>query len=344
MISFNREKGTARSLLLKFWHIFAFAVFLVLLLIAALLNLDAMNPDTIAYMRIAMYWSQGKLDLAINGYWGPLVSWLMVPFFLITADPIKAVRFVMIGGSVVYYVGAVYLLRMLGLSRWLVAAAVWPLIFFCIFWSVEATSPDLLMSGLILIGLGLAVEPFTLVRKARPLLVGFVYGFAYFAKAIALPITVLLAVLVPMLQNTVGLATGKNVLKQTLMTLVGIVIIAGPWIATISLHYGYPTFSTSGPINHAIVGPAGAQEYYQVPDAGRVSTLEDPTGRTYQYWSPLSSTENLLHQFKIIYWNVDRIFNYLKQFDWFGLSVGALFFLLSSALEYLQRIGMNAGG
>ena len=36
----------------------------------------ALNPDAVAYLRIASYFSEGKFDLAVSGYWGPLLALL----------------------------------------------------------------------------------------------------------------------------------------------------------------------------------------------------------------------------------------------------------------------------
>ena len=42
-------------------------------------SLHQINPDGVAYMRLARYWAEGRLDLAVSSYWGPLLSWLLVP-------------------------------------------------------------------------------------------------------------------------------------------------------------------------------------------------------------------------------------------------------------------------
>ena len=39
------------------------------------------NPDAAAYLRIASYYQKGQFDIAINGIWSPMISWLLVPFY-----------------------------------------------------------------------------------------------------------------------------------------------------------------------------------------------------------------------------------------------------------------------
>src|SRR3989442_5565017 len=58
--------------------VFVFQI--IALAIAGWINRQALNPDGVAYMRIASYYAAGRMDLAITGYWGPLLSWLLVPW------------------------------------------------------------------------------------------------------------------------------------------------------------------------------------------------------------------------------------------------------------------------
>src|SRR5262245_33141886 len=56
---------------------------IVLLIILAWLNRDQINSDAVAYIRIAQYYLHLQTDLMVSGYWGPLLSWLIVPWLLV---------------------------------------------------------------------------------------------------------------------------------------------------------------------------------------------------------------------------------------------------------------------
>ena len=45
-----------------------FVFHVALLTVAAVQNADALNTDAIAYIRIAEYWQQGQMELAVSGY------------------------------------------------------------------------------------------------------------------------------------------------------------------------------------------------------------------------------------------------------------------------------------
>src|SRR5262249_6753117 len=64
-----------------------------------------LNGDGIAYLRIASYYASGKTDLAICGYWSPLLSWLIAPFWGHFANPIDAGRVVMGLSGLVFTLG-----------------------------------------------------------------------------------------------------------------------------------------------------------------------------------------------------------------------------------------------
>ena len=135
--------------------------------------------------------------------------------------------------------------------------------------------------------------------------------------------------------------TGRRLGGNWAVSLGLLALVAAPWITVLSLKYDKPTFSTSGPIAHAIVGPGNdrpaphpfGSTIYQ-PEPGRVTAWEDPSRMGYDYWSPFASGENFSHQLSLIGRNAKTVFQFLAVFDgigallgWFG--VGTLVFGLA---------------
>ena len=58
-------------------------IYLVLGLLLIYNNYIFFNSDGISYLTIALKYFNGNITDAINGYWGPLFSWLLVPFLYI---------------------------------------------------------------------------------------------------------------------------------------------------------------------------------------------------------------------------------------------------------------------
>jgi hypothetical protein len=139
---------------------------------------------------------------------------------------------------------------------------------------------------------------------------------------------------------TLGKQTSfKLALRATAVTFLGLMVVAGPWILLLSLKYEKPVFSTSGPINHTLVGPgpidlshAVVFKTFHVPEPGRITSWEDPTAMPYRTWSPLESRQAAVHQLKVMHANAIRIFQHLRSFDWLGIGpVAVLFGLLFHA-------------
>jgi hypothetical protein len=38
------------------------------------------NPDSFQYIQLAHHYSEGRWSEAVNGYWSPLIPWLLTPF------------------------------------------------------------------------------------------------------------------------------------------------------------------------------------------------------------------------------------------------------------------------
>ena len=151
----------------------AWVVAYVLMLVWMLNNLARLNTDAIAYMRVAEYWSSGNLGFAVNGYWGPLLSWLMVPFLWLGVGPLLAGKLAMLISSAVFFHGSLFLVRSVGLRLSDELIVAWVLVLTIPGWMSNHVTPDLLVAGLMAFALGQAVSPFgprTLAkRSSRPI-------------------------------------------------------------------------------------------------------------------------------------------------------------------------------
>ena len=306
----------------------ALVIQIPLLIAAGSSHLNQMNPDAVAYLRVAHYYLEGCFQLAVNGYWGPLFSWLIAPLLTLVEKPAVAARIVMGLSALIYLAGGTCLLRALGFDRMTVGVGAVLLALFSINWSVAVISPDLLMSGLLLLALHYTLAP---GAGRRPLVAGLLYGLAYLAKSVALPMALVLLTAIALIRVYAGGATRHAVLRSVTWSTIGLVLIALPWIAVLSWHYGEPTFSTSGPISHAFVGPHNPDlnhptfVVHHVPEAGRVTSWEDPTAlrdhALYQSWSPFASIADFRHQIRLTVDNAYDVLRRLVEFDGIGIGI-----------------------
>jgi len=297
-----------------------------LMTVSMLNNLTRLNTDAIAYMRVAEYWSNGNLEFAVNGYWGPLLSLLMVPFLWLDIEPIIAGKLTMLISGLVFFHGSQFLARSAGfrLLDELIVAVVLALVLPG--WMTQQMTPDLLVSGLAIYAIGFGISPEWLSCRRWSIGSGLFWGLAYLAKAVALPLGILTSLLLAFCWYFSIAKSRMLVWRQLALSLGVFIAVSLPLIVTLSVKYGYPNFSTSGAIAHAIVGPGNdnpaphpfGNTVYR-PEPGRVTAWEDPSKMKYEYWSPIESYEKLTHQSALVSKNAKTIFKFLSAFDGVGL-------------------------
>ncbi|AGA28143.1 ArnT family glycosyltransferase [Singulisphaera acidiphila] len=308
-----------------------------LMLLLGYLRRHQLNPDAVSYIRIASYYAAGKTGLAVSGYWGPMLSWLMAPMIALFHDPLFAARVAMGGSGLVFTAGSLAVFRNLQLPP------VGMVIGSCLVGLLAANesaleiAPDLLMAGLTCFGISFLLLPQWTQKGGTPLVAGLLLGAAYLAKAVALPIAVLVVAGIAALRWAIGEDTPRALLRASVYTLVVAGLVSAPWIALLSLKYGRPTISTTAKIAHAIVGPREGPQgsasdslhptfrSFLRPEPGRLTTWEDPTGLSYPYWSPFQSAGHLKHQAKLVVRNLSNVIGVFTQaFDGFSLAPLAL--------------------
>ncbi len=322
----------------RWWRASLLAAFLVQIVLAVKsvwMFHDQLNPDGLAYIRIAQYYLSGQTALMISGYWGPLLSWLIVPWLLVFEDPLLAAHAAMAVSAVVFLFGCFCVLRAVRLPGSALMFGTWLPAFLSVAWSGTNITPDLLMAGLFCCGTSRLLSDKWVANTRTALGAGIVLGTAYLAKAVALPVSALMIIALAGTNVAVCQSSLRQTVRATTIIVAGFLMVAGPWIGILSYKYGRPVFSTSGPILHAVVGPPDMARdhpdklHFYKPETGRITTLEDRTNLPYNYWSPLENVAYAVHQARLIHSNAQTIVQYLRTFDWLGLG------LISAIFGYL---------
>ncbi len=310
----------------------AFLVQIVLAVKSVWLFREQLNPDGLAYLRIAEYYLSGQTDLMVSGYWGPLLSWLIVPWLLVFDDPVLAAHAAVAVSAVVFLFGSFCVLRAVRLPGTAILIGTWITAFLSVAWSGVLIIPDLLMAGLFCWGTSRLLSDKWVANTRTALGAGIILGTAYLAKAVALPVSALMIIALAGTNVAVYQSSLRQTVRATTIIVAGFLIVAGPWIGILSYKYGRPVFSTSGRINHSIGGPPDMfrghpdkLHFYQ-PDPGRITIWEDPTNLPYNTWSPLENVTYAVHQAKVVHRNAHIIVQYLRTLDWLGLGLVSTIF------------------
>lgn len=308
----------------------AFLCQVVLLVIAGSQNRLMIGPDSVVYIRIASYYFNGQFDLMVSGYWGPMISWLIALFLLIVKNPLDAARIVMGLSAVAFLLASVTLLRRLNVPTIGIIMGAWLVALSSVIWSIQPITPDLLLATFVCFAVAWMMSPNWLDKWQTQLAAGILWGAAYLAKPVGLPLSLGVTIVIGVLYLAVGATTLKTALRSMAITVCGIVLLAGPWIVALSLKYHRILFSTSGALNHAIMGPrTGTPGYHPAvlhpPEPGRLLWFEDPPSQLYErlFWSPFESLEYAKFQLKLVYLNFDDVIQMLSLFDWLHLAISS---------------------
>jgi len=288
---------------------------------------NALNTDAVAYLRIAQYYSKGRLDLAISGYWGPLASWVMTPFLNLGLPALLVARGFMAGSAVVFVRGCLALYRAFELpSPWTIAGTILAALA-SIYWSVQFITPDLLLSGLIALAVACSIKAYKESKTTVLFVSGLCFGLAYLTKAIAFPLALGAIAGFELLALLEDFRPRKWSPRSLIWAGLGFALLAVPWILVLSFKYQTLTFSTTPQISHTLAGPPDIDRYhpfaraFQRPPAGRITSWEEPSRMAYRHWSPFESAAYASHQLKVTRRNLGTSLALLTSLNvaWLGL-------------------------
>jgi hypothetical protein len=285
---------------------------------AIMLHRSQINPDGVGYLSVAERWLAGDWRNAINGYWSPLLSWLMVPLLALDIPPLLAARVAQAFSGAIVLAGADRLLVHFGIGRDLRFWTAVGLIPVVLWQSVAATTPDLLMAGVLLWYLAWQTSGRTTSGFVGGLIGGLLIGVAYLAKAYALPFGIMHFAAV----NTWGLMLRQQ-RRTAIMTIaggaLGTCLLVVPWAGLLSWKYNRPMIADTGRYNWQLNGPdnPGQPLQYQgllaPPHAHAYSAWDDPTYLQMAEWSPWNSPRERAHLWFLLRRNVSDTWTLLDK-------------------------------
>lgn len=291
-----------------------------------------LHPDAVMYLRIASYYASGQFDLMVSGYWGPMMSWLIAPLLSLVENPLDAARVFMGLSAVVFVLGCISIFRRLEILPAGLVLGTWITALASVAWSVQTTTPDLLLGGLICFAISTMLSPRWTLSRRTQVTAGMLWGAAYLTKAVAFPIAFAVGIVIASLYVLAQLSSIKVVVRSLGISFVGFILFAAPWIIALSLKYQRFVFSTSAKIAHAIIGPKNLDGMHPLvlspPEPGRISWFEDPPFHLYQqqYWSPFENLGYAKYQLRLIYFNTEAVIKIFSGFDWLHLGFCAAAF------------------
>lgn len=322
------RKRTSERLAFPHTRLIALAlIYLVVALVLLPRFRFEINPDGISYIAIARKILAGQAGGAVNGYWGPLFSWLLLPFLALGLDPLLAGKLlsILIGLVTLPGLSALsYRFEMSERLRTVVLAALLPALWQFTFHSL---SPDFLVVCILVHYFAVVLDGGFAGALRKGATCGVLGGLVYLAKAYGFHFFLAHFTLTAglLLAGATGDPERRAILRTWLLGLGVLAAIAGPWAATLSAKYGRPTLATTGAYNHALVAPGsrGQPMHYRgfmAPhDPEATSVWEDPSFIPLRDWSPLTSAATMKHQLALLAGNARMIWRMFSSYSLFAL-------------------------
>ena len=238
------------------------------------------NPDGVSYISIAQKYLNGNFADAINGYWGPLLSWLLVPFLYFGVFHLVAPKILSLIIGMIALAGARILSRRFEMPELLRNILLFSLIPIILSLAFKITTPDLLIATVLVFYFAIIFNSNYRKNNSHGWLCGTLGSLSYFAKSYGFPFFVTHFLVFNGL-HYFGAATSvdkKNVLRNFISGMVIFSILSGVWIFLISRKYDRFTFSTAASFNYGLTN-GYIHEYMLVPpsNATAISYWEDPS-------------------------------------------------------------------
>lgn len=286
------------------------------------------SSDTLQYITIARNYLEGNYADAVNSFWSPLISWLLIPLLLTGIEPL-------FGFLILQIIIGFFTLRLIfqyieesGAEKVVRMALNISCIPLVLSYAMLYSTPDLLLLSLYLW--------FAMLLKNRrsPLLIGICgaamyytkgFGFAFFIVAFAC------AVIYKVLTGEIE----KKKVAGILVRAYGIFfLLCAPWIYFISKKENHLLFSSAGTNALNLINPEiNPNPFDDIHYPFEKGMLSEPPSHAFSAWiyqnrlvetewSPLASSKDFLHYLKMILRNIVSVVSFH-----FGMDAGTVLVL-----------------
>jgi len=287
------------------------------------------NPDAGPLIDIAKKYLAGNFSQAINGYWSPLYSWLLIPFLFLKINPLIATKIINIGAGLISLIGINNLTKQLRLSQknnWII------LLIASIFLAKTALifiTPDLLLTAILIWCLIFILEKKYISAAILGILAYLTKTYAFYFFLIYF-----------LLMQTVDYFSSKTkknkrqIIQQSILTLGILFLVSSIWILIISNKYQQITIGTTGKYNFAAFNPDHPgltlhnQGLLTPSNQTATSAWEDPSYHKIFPWNPLQKPHYFWQALKNIKNNFYQLLATYQEFSILSLTIIAAILIL----------------
>ncbi|MHB8092085.1 MAG: hypothetical protein ACYDH8_10890 [Syntrophales bacterium] len=257
------------------------------------------NTDAPTYIAIAEKYATGHISDAINSFWSPMISWLMVPFLLLGMEGLVAFKFIGLIAGVFAFFALKKLLLDFSVSEdvsHILMLGLFPAFYA---FTLITVNPDFLLAVILLFYMQKIISLDYGKSYRNSIVCGLLGAAAYLTKGFAFPFFVSHFTAMNLFRYfaTVDLFHRKRIRASFLLGLSSFMLISVLWISIISLKSGRVTFNDAGSYNYKLI----VRDHWRMP-FDRIGFIAPPDPMAGSVWD----NPNLLFA------EVDRPFGGIK--------------------------------
>ena len=221
------------------------------------------NPDTFQYLSIARKYAGGHWSLALNAYWSPLLSWLLVPFLwtgLHGVIALKILQFIIGGFALVAWFS---LTEKTGLKNGLLLTVRLIVVPFVISYAQLSPTADLLFLTVLVFLLSEISIGSWLAPSKQSLIVGILGALLFFSKAFGFPL--FLALILSSAWIRYSMYKSRLIWGFALKTILVFIALSSCWIIPLSIKNNELTLSKAASFNLSREVSPRHEQIMQIP-------------------------------------------------------------------------------
>lgn len=298
------------------------------------------NPDGVGYIQTAMKYLSGDIKGAVNAYWGPLLSWLLVPFLYYNQTPtysLYSTKILSLLLGFITLIGVWQLSHRFDMEEMIRTTILLIMIPIILYFSLSVITPDLLIVCILVCYLSLIFSSKYPKKVSYALLCGLLGAAAFMGKSFLFPFFIAQFSVLNLLHYLYRRDLKIKIARNLIIGFLTFIILSGVWIGLISSKEGRLTFGTAGEYNHALVGPqsSGFPQFYQ----GLSAPGEINQEKAIKKWSPWESWTNFQFQLNLIWNNTIQTLSIYQYFSSLALIIiiGSLLILITPLNNFIDR-------
>ncbi|UCH82119.1 MAG: hypothetical protein JSW20_05680 [Nitrospiraceae bacterium] len=308
---------------------------------ATFFHYERLTGDATLYLSIAEKYIRGDLSNAVNGYWGPLLSWLLIPFLALGSTHLFAINALNVIFGILTILGVWNLSSRFEMSDSIRTIILIPLVPVLIFISLVEPM-DFLLLCILTYYFAVVFDSRYSSRIKHAFSAGISGSLIYFSKPYGFPFFISHFTIFNILHYASAFTREQkiSVLRNFLVGFMLFALISGAWISLISNKYGRFTFSNMGRGVFASLGPGSEHEtlekgdpiffdgFFAPPNETAHVIYEDPSYARKKTWSPFESEETFRHFSSNFLKNIVAVIRVYESYSRLSISIVIAYLLL----------------